>query len=479
MRTLREITRSLSSNVNNANNRRIHPPQPSDSYSSTYANPPISPDYSRDGSPVPPSDSQATTGQLTTDLSNLSLSVNYLPSKFSTGVLVGGGETRRRPVTQDSVDADFFGSGIPKMGGGVDAFKSGEARMGGEGDGDDDVTSSRKWFFRRQQGDSQQVNNSRKLRWNKFKWILFAANAIVESSHHSFDLLYIFISSFQLTTYAFIALIFCLLTWFNVWNQADIIRVGNRPELVISTMAACLGIFTALIGWAGILMNNRSFLALYSFLLWITFIFLVAPGYMTYRRRTFNLEGKINAQWSRRIGPEGRVRIQNQLQCCGYFSPFVEATISQTCYARSILPGCKSRYLVFERAVLKRWYTASFLLVPFHLFIMTAGLLCSNHVTYRFGKGMMPKAYRLSMTSMAIIMDNYARYRLFFFFFFSLGGAYYTHSLCFLLVNWLNNTVPISLLKFSPDHVPIFIWIPCHTLLSPLLIPNQHMLDTR
>jgi hypothetical protein len=36
--------------------------------------------------------------------------------------------------------------------------------------------------------------------------------------------------------------------------------------------------------------------------------------------------------------------------------------------------------------------------------------LCSNHVTYRFGKGMMPKAYRLSMNSMAVIMDNYAKF---------------------------------------------------------------------
>jgi len=49
-----------------------------------------------------------------------------------------------------------------------------------------------------------------------------------------------------------------------------------------------------------------------------------------------------------------------------------------------------------------------FSLVPSHLLIMTAGLF-SNHVTYRFGKWMMPKAYRLSMTSMAVIMDNYAR----------------------------------------------------------------------
>ena len=49
-----------------------------------------------------------------------------------------------------------------------------------------------------------------------------------------------------------------------------------------------------------------------------------------------------------------------------------------------------------------------FLLVPLQLFIMITGLLCLNHVTYRFGKGMMPKAYRLSLNSMAI-MDNYAR----------------------------------------------------------------------
>lgn len=177
----------------------------------------------------------------------------------------------------------------------------------------------------------------------------------------------------------------------------------------MSTLASLIGLFTALIGWAGILLNNRSFLAVYSFLLWITFVFLVIPGYITYKRRAFNLEGKVNAQWSRHIGARGRLRIQNQLHCCGYFNPFVEATISQTCYARTILPGCKNAYLIFERVVLERWYTASFVLVPFHLLIMTAGLLCSNHVTYRFGKGMMPKAYRLSMTSMAIIMDNYAR----------------------------------------------------------------------
>lgn len=38
---------------------------------------------------------------------------------------------------------------------------------------------------------------------------------------------------------------------------------------------------------------------------------MVAPGYMTYKQRTFNLEGKINAQWSRNLGPTGRLRIQD------------------------------------------------------------------------------------------------------------------------------------------------------------------------
>lgn len=167
--------------------------------------------------------------------------------------------------------------------------------------------------------------------------------------------------------------------------------------------------FTSLVGWSGILLNNRSFLAIYNVLLWVTFVFLAAPGYMTYKQRTFNLEGKINAQWSARLGLNGRLRIQSALDCCGYFSPFVEATVSNTCYARSVLPGCKNGYLKFEDKVLERWYTVAFSLVPIHIGAIVSGLLCSNHVTYRFGKGMMPKAYRLSMNSMAVIIDNYAR----------------------------------------------------------------------
>ena len=52
--------------------------------------------------------------------------------------------------------------------------------------------------------------------------------------------------------------------------------------------------------------------------------------------------------------------MQNQLHSCGYFNPFVEATASHACYARSLLPGCKAPYIQFERLILERWYTAVF-----------------------------------------------------------------------------------------------------------------------
>ncbi|KAF9022392.1 hypothetical protein BDZ89DRAFT_204470 [Hymenopellis radicata] len=78
------------------------------------------------------------------------------------------------------------------------------------------------------------------------------------------------------------------------------------------------------------------------------------------------------------------------------------------CYARSVLPGCKLEYLHFQRRVLALWYTYAFSIVPVHLVVIVASLLCSNHVTYRFGKGMMPKAYRLSSGAVGVIMESYA-----------------------------------------------------------------------
>ncbi|KZT51787.1 hypothetical protein CALCODRAFT_521151 [Calocera cornea HHB12733] len=301
-----------------------------------------------------------------------SLSLNYIPAKFSRPHSPGSRLHNRKSAIQQLKTSQ-------PRGGGRAAFALAESRMPEEGDEDYDG-----WITGKDEGKTKP-----RLRWNRFKWALFVTNVLM-------------------TAYTLTALVFLLLTWFNTLPDADVIRTANHSELVISTVAAALGLLTSLIGWSGILLNNRAFLGIYCLLLWISFAFLCAPGYITYKRRAFNLEGKINSQWSREIGVGGRLKIQNQLKCCGYYSPFVEATISQTCYARSTLPGCKAKFLKFERTALENWYTIAFALVPLHLIAIVVSLLCSNHVTYRFGKGMMPRAYRLNMSSMAVLMDNYA-----------------------------------------------------------------------
>ncbi|CAE6480938.1 unnamed protein product [Rhizoctonia solani] len=66
------------------------------------------------------------------------------------------------------------------------------------------------------------------------------------------------------------------------------------------------------------------------------------PQYVAYKKHTFNLESKINTLWSTGIGLTGRLRVQNQLHCCDHSSPYVEATISQTCYSRSSSPTARA-----------------------------------------------------------------------------------------------------------------------------------------
>lgn len=82
----------------------------------------------------------------------------------------------------------------------------------------------------------------------------------------------------------------------------------------MSTLAASFCLLTSLIGYAGVLLNNRAFLAVFTLFCWICFALIVVPGYLSYKKYEFNLEGKINRQWSRDLGTSGRLRIQNQVR---------------------------------------------------------------------------------------------------------------------------------------------------------------------
>lgn len=108
------------------------------------------------------------------DKFSTSLSVNYLPSKFSNAVV-----TKRKK--NGKANGGYL---MPKQGGGREAFRSNEARMPGEGDDDYDGID-----FNKEGGRTKA-----KGRWNKFKWCLFLANILVSSQIPSISPL----SSFQL-----------------------------------------------------------------------------------------------------------------------------------------------------------------------------------------------------------------------------------------------------------------------------------------
>jgi len=100
--------------------------------------------YDPPSSPLGMNDSRDTLshyrGPTGTTATGVSLMVNYLPSKFSASLVSRKGDKGIEPH-------------LPKSGGGVEAFRSGESRM-----------------------------SDRRLRWNKFKWILFCTNFCVRLS---------------------------------------------------------------------------------------------------------------------------------------------------------------------------------------------------------------------------------------------------------------------------------------------------------
>ncbi|KAF8158418.1 hypothetical protein B0H34DRAFT_782914 [Crassisporium funariophilum] len=224
--------------------------------------------------------------------------------------------------------------------------------------------------------DGQGLGSSHVVRWTVFKWCLL----------------------FSITTvfaYGTAGLMCALMTWFRTWDKADVMGVADGDILILITLAGSLLLFAALVGITGALLNSRPILAVYTVLLWPAFVSMLTVGYVAYKRETFSLDHKLNLNWSRYYTPVGRLRVQDSLQCCGYYSPLHEISPSKRCYLRAPLPGCKGALYNFEHELLTKIWRAAFALVPLHLMNVVVALLCANHMTKTFGKGITPRQYRL------------------------------------------------------------------------------------
>jgi hypothetical protein len=240
------------------------------------------------------------------------------------------------------------------------------------------------------------LDMERPSRWTVHKWCLFLSVC----------------TAFAIGT---AGLVCALLTWFKsnfmvsflswlmahhgytvAWDHADVLYVADYDILVLVTLASALLLVTFSIGMTGTILNSRPILAVYALLLWPALVAILAVGYTAYKRSAFALDRKLNLAWSQYYTALGRMVVQDSLRCCGYNSPLHEATATARCYARAPLPGCKGKLLRFERAALQTVWTAAFIVVPLHLANIIVALLCANHVTRTFGKGIVPRRYRLS-----------------------------------------------------------------------------------
>lgn len=190
---------------------------------------------------------------------------------------------------------------------------------------------------------------------------------------------------------------YIFLLFILAWQHADVTLVTSPDILTLATLLSILLLLAACLGGAGTLLKSRQLLALYTLLLIPSLIALLSIGYIAYKRANFAPASKISFAWSRHYTQAGRLVIQNSLGCCGLDDPEHDGVLSQQCYPRSMLEGCKVALWSHEVAVLSEVYTTLFaVLLPVHLLHIVAALLCVNHVDERFGKGIMPKQYWLS-----------------------------------------------------------------------------------
>ncbi|KAI9263700.1 hypothetical protein BY458DRAFT_438650 [Sporodiniella umbellata] len=216
----------------------------------------------------------------------------------------------------------------------------------------------------------------KKQRWSKHKWWLLFSNTL-------------------LFCYGLVTLLLTLVTIFKFYLRAEVILVGQQPILYLTLATGTVCLFTSLLGFVGIMLNNRAVLTWYNLFMWPCFGMIAAIGYTAYRKNKWNIEGKLSYQWRYGLDSDGRARLQANLHCCGYksFSDLHER--SNKCFPRTLLPGCKFKYQTFTKEALRLTWIVAFSMIPVHLFVMFTGLLCSNHINRKFGKGLPPKIYRL------------------------------------------------------------------------------------
>lgn len=160
--------------------------------------------------------------------------------------------------------------------------------------------------------------------------------------------------------------------------------------MIVTLIGSALCIMTAIIGILGVRYKDRRYLAIQSLLLWLCFILITVVGYLAFKANTWNLKERLGVQWRHAMSASDQRAIEENLHCCGFENPSDHAIYFERCYPQSLLPGCQYKFYLFESDFLVKTYTITFAILPLHILIIIASLLCANHVEHQFGKRTRP-----------------------------------------------------------------------------------------
>ncbi|GJJ77792.1 hypothetical protein EMPS_10151 [Entomortierella parvispora] len=197
--------------------------------------------------------------------------------------------------------------------------------------------------------------------WTKSKWILL-------------------FSVLLLMAYSAAAMAVSLGYIFGRFENSPVVMEFHGNIIYITLAGSALALVTAVIGFIGIVRENRIWLSYYALLLWPVFCLYISVGYIAFRRSKNHLRNHLRDEWMHDYTRDQRLLVQRNLKCCGYLSPLQNAEYDLRCFPMINLPGCIHKYNLYEDKLLTTVYTSSFSLVLPQLFVMIVALLCSNHV---------------------------------------------------------------------------------------------------
>ncbi|KAI8089110.1 Tetraspanin family-domain-containing protein [Halteromyces radiatus] len=204
------------------------------------------------------------------------------------------------------------------------------------------------------------------LGWTIARWILLLTNTM-------------------LLVYGCIFLVATCATYGLAYERAIIIVIANKEILAVSFTASLFCFLTSIVGYIGIVNKNRRYLGYYALFLWVCFALIITVGYLGFKHRTWNLKAQLGVRWRHDYTPKQRELLQDNLHCCGFENPSDHAAYFLRCWAQSLLPGCQHKFYLFENAFLLNTYTIAFAILPIHVAVILASILCSNHVDVVFG----------------------------------------------------------------------------------------------